>query len=62
MTGKRLIAAGILHAPAETGDPFWVSGVKERGANSHPAEPRIEIVIDEDAKEAFKQLRQEGSA
>jgi hypothetical protein len=41
---------------AETGEEFWVSGVKKRGSNVHPCE-MIPVVIDDDAKEEYDQLR-----
>jgi hypothetical protein len=41
---------------AATGDEFWVSGVKKRGSNTHPAESSVEVRIDEDALEAYDAL------
>lgn len=40
----------------ETGDEFWVSGVKKRGSNAHWAES-VDIEIDPDALEAYRELR-----
>lgn len=40
----------------ETGDEFWVSGVKHRGSNTHWAEP-VEVFIDPDAREAYQRHR-----
>src|SRR2546423_9457744 len=33
----------------ETGEEYWVSGVKKRGSNAHPAEGGVRVVIDDDA-------------
>lgn len=40
----------------ETGDEFWVSGIKKRGSNAHPAESVVPV-IDEDANEEYERLR-----
>lgn len=41
----------------DTGEEYWISGVKKRGSNGHWAEsPRI--VIDDDAKEEFARIRE----
>jgi hypothetical protein len=40
----------------ETGDEFWVSGVKARGTNAHYAHP-VSVEIDEDATEAYREIR-----
>lgn len=42
-----------------TGEEYWVSGVKKRGSNSHPAERSIEIAIDPDALAEYQKLRDE---
>jgi hypothetical protein len=39
-----------------SGQEYWVSGVKIRGSNMHPGR-RVAMVIDEDAVEAYQQLR-----
>lgn len=39
-----------------TGQEYWVSGVKGRGSNTHPAE-RTEFAVDEDAREEYERLR-----
>jgi len=41
----------------ETGAGFWVSGVKQRGTNVHPAEHGVAVVVDEDAVSAWQALR-----
>jgi hypothetical protein len=41
-----------------TGEEYWVSGVKRRGSNAHPAQA-LRPVVDEDAREAYAQAREE---
>lgn len=41
----------------ETGEWFWVSGVKKRGSNAHPGERAIAIEIDDDALDAYREIR-----
>lgn len=48
------IRGNFLHV--DTQEEFWVSGVKKRGSNAHPYEP-VTPVVDEDAKEAYEQVR-----
>lgn len=43
------------HYDEETGEKYWVSGVKKRGSNAHWAEP-VEIAIDDDAKEEYQRI------
>lgn len=40
----------------KTGEEFWVSGIKKRGSNIHPAE-FVVPVIDQDAKEEYERIR-----
>jgi hypothetical protein len=40
----------------ETGEEFWVSGLKVRGSNVHWAEP-AKVVIDDDARDEYRRLR-----
>jgi hypothetical protein len=47
---------------ADSGDEYWVSGVKKRGSNSHPAERRIDVKIDDDALDEYNELRATGEA
>jgi len=42
---------------ADTGEEYWVSGVKQRGSNAHPGERGVAIEIDPDAAEAYQALR-----
>jgi hypothetical protein len=41
----------------ETGEEYWVSGVKKRGSNTHWAESNISVEIDPDALEEYRALR-----
>lgn len=40
----------------ETGQEFWVSGIKKRGSNAHPSET-VSFAVDEDAKEEYARIR-----
>jgi hypothetical protein len=40
-----------------TGEEFWVSGVKRRGSNAHPAEHGTSIIIDDDAQAEYRAIR-----
>ena len=42
---------------AATGEEFWVSGVKRRGSNAHPAERGVSIIIDDDAQAEYHAIR-----
>ena len=39
----------------ETGEEYWVSGIKKRGSNAHPAES-VKVEVDPDAMEEYKRL------
>jgi hypothetical protein len=54
MIGKRGLRGNFMDVA--TGEEYWVSGVKSRGSNVHPAESAI-VEIDADALEAYKELR-----
>src|SRR5579862_9555396 len=41
---------------ADTGQEYWISGVKRRGSNGHWAES-IMIVVDEDALDEYQRIR-----
>jgi hypothetical protein len=58
LTLKRAKGGGISGNFYEeaTGQEFWVSGVKTRGSNAHPAE-RTQVVVDDDAREEYERLR-----
>jgi hypothetical protein len=58
---KARTASGNFIDP-ETGDEYWVSGVKKRGSNSHPGERSVNIVIDDDALTEFAAIRANGKA
>lgn len=40
-----------------SGDEYWVSGVKRRGSNAHPAESGVDIEIDKDALAEYRAIR-----
>jgi hypothetical protein len=42
---------------SSTAEEFWVSGVKRRGSNSHPAESGVSIIIDDDAWAEYQAIR-----
>lgn len=56
-TLSRIRRGGISgnHIDEETGDEYWVSGIKLRGSNTHWAEPKL-VVIDEDAKAEYERI------
>ena len=39
----------------DTGEEFWVSGIKKRGSNTHWAESP-KVLIDEDAQEEYERI------
>lgn len=41
----------------ETGEEYWISGVKKRGSNVHPCESIGLVIIDEDAQNEYKCIR-----
>jgi hypothetical protein len=43
---------------AESGEEFWVSGIKRRGSNAHVNEA-TPVVVDDDAKDEYQRLRQD---
>lgn len=55
---KRSGGQGISgnHYDEETGEEYWVSGIKKRGSNAHWAES-VNIEIDEDALEEFSKIK-----
>ncbi len=57
---KRAKGGGIAgnHYDEETGEEYWISGIKKRGSNAHWAES-VEIQIDDDAKEEYEKLLNE---
>lgn len=54
----RLSGGGIRgnYYDVDTGDEYWISGVKKSGSNTH-ASASAKVVIDEDARDAVKALR-----
>jgi hypothetical protein len=57
-TLKRAKGSGISgnHYDEETGDEYWVSGVKKRGTNAHWAET-VDVFIDEDSREEYEKIQ-----
>lgn len=53
--GGRGISGNFIDV--ETREEFWVSGVKQRGSNRHPAESGVAAVVDEDAREEYARIR-----
>lgn len=55
---KRAKGGGINgdYFDAETGEKYWVSGIKKRGSNAHYAEP-VDISIDEDALYEYRKIK-----
>jgi hypothetical protein len=41
----------------ESGEEYWVSGVKQRGSNAHPAERSVGIQVDPDALDEYRSIR-----
>jgi hypothetical protein len=41
----------------ESGEGYWVSGVKQRGSNAHPAERGVSVEIDPDALDEYRAIR-----
>jgi hypothetical protein len=58
--GRSLVRANGVsgnYMDESTREEFWVSGVKRRGSNIHPAERRIKVVVDDDALRAYQAVR-----
>jgi len=55
---KRAAGGGVRgnHFDEETGEEYWISGVKKRGSNTHWAES-TSVEIDDDAREEYKRIR-----
>ena len=55
---KRAKGGGIYgnYFDEETGEEYWISGIKKRGSNAHYAEP-VDISIDDDALNEYKKLK-----
>jgi hypothetical protein len=41
----------------DSGAEYWISGIKKRGSNAHPAERAVTPVIDEDARSEYDKIR-----
>ena len=57
-TLRRARGGGIQgnYVDAETGEEYWVSGIKTRGSNVHWAD-KIKVRVDPDAREEYERLR-----
>jgi hypothetical protein len=57
-TLKRISGGGVAgnYYDNDTGDEYWISGIKKEGCNSHWAE-KVKIEIDEDALEEYKNIK-----
>ena len=53
--GGRGVAGNFMDS--ETGEEYWVSGVKQRGSNTHAAAAAFKVVVDEDALEEYARIR-----
>ena len=55
---KRMKGGGVSgnYYCEETGDEYWVSGIKKRGSNAHYAEP-VSIHIDQYAELEYKKIK-----
>lgn len=44
------------HIDIETGEEYWISGIKKKGSNTHRAES-IQVVVDEDAMDEYQKIK-----
>jgi hypothetical protein len=59
-TLHRIRGGGISgnHVDADSGEEYWVSGVKKDGCDSHWAS-RIRVIVDDDAKVEYERILSE---
>lgn len=59
-TLSRVKGGGISgnHVDVDTGEEYWVSGIKQRGSNTHWAES-TGVAVDDDAFEEFARIKNE---
>ncbi len=57
---KRAKGGGVRgnHFDEDTGEEYWVSGVKKEGSNAHWAEA-VKVVVDDDAVEEYRRIKKE---
>ena len=57
---KRSKGKGVRgnHFDEDTGEEYWVSGIKKKGSNIHWAETS-DVVIDDDAKDEYARIKNE---
>ncbi len=41
----------------ETGEEYWISGIKKRGSNVHPCESVGLVIVDEDARDEYNRIK-----
>jgi hypothetical protein len=61
--GRTLVRAqGVRgnHVDTETGQEYWISGVKKNGRDAHHAEP-IRVAVDEDARAEYERIVDEAT-
>lgn len=58
-TLNRVKGGGVSgnHIDAETGEEYWISGIKKRGSNTHWAEP-ARVKVDSDARLEYERIIQ----
>ena len=57
--GKSLQRGNVIrgnHFDVDTGEEYWISGIKQRGSNSHPAKP-VEVSVDDDAIDEYHRIK-----
>lgn len=55
---KRAKGGGVRgnHFDEQTGEEYWISGIKKRGSNTHWAE-QTKVVVDPDAAKEYERIR-----
>lgn len=56
---KSLKGMGVFgnYYDEETGEVYWISGIKKRGDNRHWAKKSITVIIDNDAMEEYNKIK-----
>ncbi len=57
---KRIKGGGVAgnHFDEQTGEEYWVSGIKKQGTNAHWSQSTC-IIVDKDAKEEYEKILNE---
>ena len=60
---KRVKGGGVAgnHFDTETGEEYWVSGVKKNGEDAHYASA-VRVAVDEDARAEYERILTESAA